>query len=39
VYTFDSGTVLMMLLMYRRKKVVESVDPCGIPWVMVCVVL
>jgi hypothetical protein len=26
-----------MSLMYRRKKVVESVLPCGMPWVMVCV--
>ena len=38
VYTCESGTVLMMSLMYRRKKVVESVLPCGMPWVMVCVV-
>ena len=37
VYTFDFGTVWMMLFMYRRKKVVESVLPCGIPCVMVCV--
>ena len=37
MYTLDSGTVLMMLLMYRRKKVVERVLPWGIPCVIVCV--
>ena len=38
VYTFDFGTVWRMLFMYRRKKVVDSVLPCGIPCVIVCVV-
>ena len=37
VYTFEFGTVCMMLLMYSRKKVVDSVLSCGIPCVMVCV--
>lgn len=32
VYTVDCGTVWMMLLMYSRKKVVDSVLPCGMPW-------
>ena len=31
VYTFDLGVVLMMSLMYRRKRVVDSVLPCGTP--------
>ena len=34
VYTLELGTVWMMSLMYRRKKVVESVLPCGIPSVI-----
>lgn len=38
VYTVDLGTVFIMSLMYRRKKVVERVLPCGIPCVIVCVV-
>lgn len=37
VYTFEFGTVLIMLFMYSKKKVVERVLPCGIPCVMVCV--
>ena len=39
VYTFEFGTVCMILLMYSRKKVVDSVLPCGIPCVMVCVMV
>jgi hypothetical protein len=35
VYTVEAGTVLMMSLMYKRKNVVDSVLPCGIPCVMV----
>ena len=31
VYTFDLGVGLMMSLMYRRKRVVDSVLPCGTP--------
>ena len=37
VYTFDSGTVWRMLFIYKRKRVVDSVLPCGIPCVIVCV--
>lgn len=37
VYTFEFGTVRIMLFMYSRKKVVERVLPCGIPCVIVCV--
>jgi hypothetical protein len=36
VYTFELGTVSMMLFMYRRKKVVDNVLPCGMPCVMIC---
>ena len=32
--TFEFGTVLMMLFIYNKKKVVDSVLPCGIPCVM-----
>ena len=35
VYTSEFGTVLMMSLMYRRKNVVDSVLPCGMPSVMI----
>ncbi len=37
VYTVDFVMVLMMLFMYRRKNVAESVLPCGVPSVIVCV--
>ena len=35
VYTLEFGTDLMMSLMYSKKKVVDNVLPCGMPWVMV----
>ncbi len=39
VYTVDLFSVLMRSLVYRRKKVVKSVLPCGMPCVDDCLFL